>query len=143
MKIGKVYLVGAGPGDSELLTLKGLDCIRKANLILYDALINFRLLDKALEGVKKIDVGKRSHQCCAGLEQQQTEINNLMIQNARAGLVVVRLKGGDPFVFGRGGEEAEALQKAGVPFERIANLYFFSLSLFKTSFTSGKVDKTL
>lgn len=117
MEIGKVYLVGAGPGDSELLTLKGLDCIRKANLILYDALINFRLLDKALEGVKKIDVGKRSHQCYAGLEQQQTEINNLMIRNARAGLVVVRLKGGDPFVFGRGGEEAEALQKAGVPFE--------------------------
>lgn len=110
---GKVYLVGAGPGDPKLLTLRGKECLEQADVVLYDYLANPSLLEHAPPKAERIYVGRRGrgHYC------QQSEINALLIGHARAGRVVVRLKGGDPFVFGRGGEEAEAVAAAGLPFE--------------------------
>ena len=112
-KTGKVYLVGAGPGDPKLLTLRGKECLEQADVVLYDYLANPVLLDHAPARAERIYVGRRGR----GRYQDQSEINRLLIDKARAGNVVVRLKGGDPFVFGRGGEEAEAVAQAGVPFE--------------------------
>jgi uroporphyrin-III C-methyltransferase len=112
---GCVFLVGAGPGDPELLTLKGLRCLEQAQVVLYDDLVNDELLDYAPANAELIYVGKRAGQ----KSTDQRVIEALLVQRARAGKSVVRLKGGDPFVFGRGGEEAEALAKAGVPFEVI------------------------
>jgi len=113
MRVGTVYLVGAGPGDPGLLTVRGLEVLRQADVVIYDRLVNPVLLDEAPAGAARIFVGKRTE--VHSLPQEQ--INALMIAHARRGRSVVRLKGGDPFVFGRGGEEAEALAKAGVPFE--------------------------
>ncbi|MFQ5533159.1 MAG: uroporphyrinogen-III C-methyltransferase, partial [Candidatus Methylomirabilales bacterium] len=110
---GKVYLVGAGPGDPELLTLKGKRCLEEADVIVYDYLANERLLSHAPPEAERIYVGKRGGEHTLS----QGEINRLLIERARAGKLVVRLKGGDPFIFGRGGEEAEALVEAGLPFE--------------------------
>ena len=110
---GMVYLVGAGPGDPGLLTLKGKECLERADVVLYDYLANPALLDYAPADAERVYVGRRGR----GQYQDQTEINRLLIERAQAGQVVVRLKGGDPFVFGRGGEEAEAVAAAGVPFE--------------------------
>lgn len=110
---GKVYLVGAGPGDPGLLTLKGKECLEQADVVLYDYLANPSLLKYAHEQAEQIYVGRRGR----GQYQDQAEINRLLIERARAGQVVVRLKGGDPFVFGRGGEEAEAVAAAGIAFE--------------------------
>jgi len=110
---GKVYLVGAGPGDPGLLTLKGRECLEQADVVLYDYLANPALLRYAPAGAERIYVGRRGR----GRYQNQEEINQVLIERARAGQVVVRLKGGDPFVFGRGGEEAEAVAAAGVDFE--------------------------
>ena len=110
---GIVYLVGAGPGDPGLLTLKGKECLEQADVVLYDYLANPALLDHAPARAERLYVGRRGR----GQYQAQTEINRVLIERARAGQVVVRLKGGDPFVFGRGGEEAEAVAEAGVPFE--------------------------
>ena len=110
---GIVYLVGAGPGDAGLLTVKGKECLEHADIVLYDYLANPALLDHAPAHAERVYVGRRGR----GQYQEQTEINRLMIERAQAGHVVVRLKGGDPFVFGRGGEEAEAVAAAGVPFE--------------------------
>jgi uroporphyrinogen III methyltransferase/synthase len=110
---GIVYLVGAGPGDPGLLTVKGKECLERADLVLYDYLANPALLDHAPSRAERIYVGRRGR----GQYQDQAEINRLLIERAKAGNVVVRLKGGDPFVFGRGGEEAEAVAAAGVPFE--------------------------
>jgi uroporphyrinogen III methyltransferase/synthase len=110
---GIVYLVGAGPGDPGLLTLKGKECLEQADVVLYDYLANPALLDHAPVHAERIYVGRRGR----GRYQDQTEINRLLIERAQAGHVVVRLKGGDPFVFGRGGEEAEAVAAAGVPYE--------------------------
>src|SRR3989442_5574461 len=110
---GKVYLVGAGPGDPELFTLKGLRCLRVADVVVYDRLINPSLLDEARSEAQRVFVGKESG--CHPMKQEQ--INALLIKYAQQGHVVVRLKGGDPFVFGRGGEEALALALAGIPFE--------------------------
>ena len=112
-QLGKVYLVGAGPGDPDLLTLKGKKYLEKADVILYDRLVGEELLDFAAEGAELIYVGKRPGSQCAS----QTTIEELLIRRARQGKRVVRLKGGDPFVFGRGGEEAEALKRAGIPYE--------------------------
>jgi uroporphyrinogen III methyltransferase/synthase len=112
VKGGFVYLVGAGPGDPGLITLRGLECLKQANVVIYDRLINRSLLAYARHA-ELIDVGKQPN--CHILPQ--AEINALLIEKARAGKVVVRLKGGDPFVFGRGGEEAVALAEAGLPFE--------------------------
>jgi uroporphyrinogen III methyltransferase/synthase len=110
---GIVYLVGAGPGDPQLLTLRGQDCLRQADVVLYDYLANPMLLDHVPDRAERIYVGRRGR----GRYQDQEAIINLMIEKARAGKIVVRLKGGDPFVFGRGGEEAEAMAAAGLPFE--------------------------
>ena len=111
MSRGRVYLVGAGPGDPELLTLKGLRLIRTADVIAYDRLIDTRLLAQARPDADLIDVGK------APGSRSQKDINSILVGYAQEGKKVVRLKGGDPFVFGRGGEEAQALNDAGVKFE--------------------------
>ncbi len=107
-----VYLVGAGPGDPGLLTQRAARVIASADVLLYDHLIPLELLDMAPEGAKRIDVGKvRNHP-----RMSQKEIGEALVEHARQGLTVVRLKGGDPFVFGRGGEEAQVLAQAGIPF---------------------------
>lgn len=110
---GKVYLVGAGPGDPGLLTLKGRWCIGQADVVIYDYLANPRLLDHARPGTERRLVGKHG----GGARVEQETINQLIVESAQQGKVVVRLKGGDPFIFGRGGEEAEAARAAGVEFE--------------------------
>lgn len=110
---GKVYLVGAGPGDPGLLTVRGKECLEQAEVILYDYLANPVLLSHVRSDAEQLYVGRRGK----GSYPQQETINRLLIERAKAGKVVVRLKGGDPFVFGRGGEEAEALAAAGVDFE--------------------------
>ncbi len=117
-RIPLVSLVGAGPGDPELITVKGLNRVRQAEVIVYDALVKKEILKYAEPRAWLIDAGKRAGQ--KGLSQ--TEINNTLINHARAGNRVARLKGGDPFVFGRGGEEAEALQAAGVAFEVVPGI---------------------
>ncbi|MGH9470755.1 MAG: uroporphyrinogen-III C-methyltransferase, partial [Terriglobia bacterium] len=110
---GKVYLVGAGPGDPGLITVRGRELIRRADCIIYDFLANEELLRGARESCERIFAGKRAGRHTL----TQDRINGLMIRKAQSGQVVVRLKGGDPFIFGRGGEEAAALAEAGVPFE--------------------------
>jgi uroporphyrinogen III methyltransferase/synthase len=114
-KSGKVYLVGAGPGDPKLLTLRGKECLMEADVVLYDYLANPVLLDFCKPDTERIYVGRRGR----GRYAEQDEVNRIMIERAKAGNVVVRLKGGDPFVFGRGGEEAEAVADAGISFEII------------------------
>jgi uroporphyrinogen III methyltransferase/synthase len=109
----KVYLIGAGPGDPELITVKGKRVLEYADCILYDHLANDALLDLAPPAAERIYVGKKK----AEHAYSQQEICELMVERARRGLVVVRLKGGDPLLFGRGGEELEALVNAGIPFE--------------------------
>lgn len=111
--IPTVVLVGAGPGDPGLVTVRGLECIRRADVILYDNLAAPALLNYAKPGAEKKYVGKKR----AEHALTQEEINAMLVEHARAGRRVVRLKGGDPFLFGRGGEEAEALAAAGIPFE--------------------------
>ena len=113
MNNGRVYLVGAGPGDPGLLTLRGREVLGRAEVVVYDALISPRLLDYAPPGAERIYVGKRA----ARHAMAQEAINALLVERGRAGRTVVRLKGGDPYVFGRGGEEALALAEAGVAFE--------------------------
>jgi uroporphyrinogen III methyltransferase/synthase len=111
---GTVYLVGAGPGDPGLLTLRGRALLEAADVVIYDYLANPNLLAWASVGAEKIYVGKKGG---SGDAAHQGEIHRLMIEAALAGRATVRLKGGDPFIFGRGGEEAEALVAAGIPFE--------------------------
>jgi uroporphyrinogen III methyltransferase/synthase len=110
---GRVYLVGAGPGDPGLITVRGLDAIRRAEVIVYDRLVSPALLDRASESALRIFAGKHAGAHCL----PQERINALLVEHARLGRIVVRLKGGDPFVFGRGGEEALALAAAGIRFE--------------------------
>jgi uroporphyrin-III C-methyltransferase/precorrin-2 dehydrogenase/sirohydrochlorin ferrochelatase len=110
---GKVYLVGAGPGDPELLTVKGRRLLESADTVVYDALVDPRLLDLCQPAAARLFVGKRDNRHSL----PQAEISSLLIDEAMAGLTVVRLKGGDPFIFGRGGEEAEALRQAGIAYE--------------------------
>ncbi len=111
---GRVILVGAGPGHPDLLTLRGAAALRSADVVVYDALVGPELLDLAPGGAERVNVGKRGHDAPT---RPQAEIEALLVERARAGKTVVRLKGGDPFVFGRGGEEASACAAAGVPFE--------------------------
>ncbi len=115
---GRVYLVGAGPGDPGLLTARALELIASADVILYDRLIPESALDGAREGAELLFVGKRAGG--ASVPQEQTEA--LIVQRARAGANVVRLKGGDPFVFGRGGEEALTLRQEGIEFEVVSGV---------------------
>ena len=117
---GKVYIVGAGPGDPELLTVKALKAIEVADVVLYDRLVGKRI-EEMLKNMGKdiIYVGKNS---CENGAKRQKNINELMVKLAKEGKVVVRLKGGDPFVFGRGGEEIEYLIQNDVPFEVIPGL---------------------
>ncbi len=111
---GRVFLVGAGPGAPDLITLRGADVMRRADVVVYDALVSPEVLRLAPAAAERIFAGKKG-----GEEHStdQSEINRILIEHARAGRRVVRLKGGDPFIFGRGGEEAEALAAAGIPFE--------------------------
>ncbi len=113
MQKGKVYLIGAGPGDPGLITVKGRECIARADVILYDHLANDELLAFARSDAELIYAGK-----VGGVHnREQRQINEMLVEKALAGKVVARLKGGDPFIFGRGGEECEALVEAGIPFE--------------------------
>ena len=109
----KVYLVGAGPGDPGLVTVKGKECIQRADVIIYDYLAAPALLKHARKSAELIYVGKKG----GDHTLSQDEINHLLVEKAQSGGVITRLKGGDPFIFGRGGEEAEALLKAGIAFE--------------------------
>ena len=118
MSYGKVYLVGAGPGDPGLLTIKGLECIRKAGVIVYDRLVHPAILEHACQGAEMIYVGKAS----SAHTMKQEDINQLLVDKAKEGKVVCRLKGGDPYVFGRGGEEAETLVEAGIEFEEVPGI---------------------
>src|SRR5579863_5446119 len=111
---GRVFLVGAGPGAPDLITLRGADVMRTADVVVYDALVNPELLRLAPATAERIFAGKKGG---AERSTDQTAINRTLIEHARAGRRVVRLKGGDPFIFGRGGEEAEALVAAGIAFE--------------------------
>ena len=113
MKRRKVFLVGAGPGDPGLITVKGLRCIASADVVVFDRLVDKRLLDHASPAAELVDAGKVPGEGGA----QQPSINELLVTKATEGKVVVRLKGGDPFVFGRGGEEADVLHAANIPFE--------------------------
>jgi uroporphyrin-III C-methyltransferase len=113
MGYGKVYLVGAGPGDPKLLTVKAVELLKDADVVIYDRLVGESILDLASEKAEKIYVGKRT----GNHEVPQDKITELIIEKAQQGGKVVRLKGGDPFVFGRGGEEAEALVEKDLEFE--------------------------
>ncbi|MED0666614.1 uroporphyrinogen-III C-methyltransferase [Bacillus badius] len=118
MNIGKVFLVGAGPGDPKLITVKGMECLQAADVIAYDRLVNKELLTYAKKGAELIFCGKLPGK--HALIQEQ--INQLLVEKAEQGLTVVRLKGGDPCVFGRVGEEAEELAIRGIPFEMIPGI---------------------
>jgi len=115
---GKVYLVGAGPGDPGLLTVKAWELLRKADVVIYDYLVNPDLLIHLKEDAERIFVGKVGH----GTQTPQSKINALLVSKASGGKLVVRLKGGDPFLFGRGGEEALILRAAGIPFEIVPGI---------------------
>jgi len=113
-----VYLVGAGPGDPKLITVKGLECIKKAEVLVYDRLASPRLLAYARPDAEMIFAGKSPVRHTL----KQDEINSLLVEKAQEGKVVTRLKGGDPYVFGRGGEEAEVLREHGIPFEVVPGI---------------------
>lgn len=115
---GKVYLVGAGPGDPELLTRKAERLLKEADIILYDALVGEGIKTLFPQGVKLVDVGKRADKHT----YPQDEINSMLVDLAAHYKRIVRLKGGDPYVFGRGGEEAEALRKAGIEVEVVPGI---------------------
>ncbi|WP_163539325.1 uroporphyrinogen-III C-methyltransferase [Gracilibacillus sp. YIM 98692] len=116
--MGKVYLVGAGPGDKELITMKGFRAIQEADVILYDRLINIDLLEEAKQDALLIFCGKKPNQHGT----IQDDINRQLVEYAKQGKVVTRLKGGDPFIFGRGGEEALLLKKENIPYEVVPGI---------------------
>ncbi|MDO9567494.1 MAG: uroporphyrinogen-III C-methyltransferase [Candidatus Desulfaltia sp.] len=136
---GKVYLIGAGPGDPGLITVKGLECIEKADVIIYDYLASPMFLQHAKKNAEIIYVGKKGGDHTLA----QEKISALIVEKAKIGLIVARLKGGDPFIFGRGAEEAEELINAGIPFEivpgvtsAIAAPAYAGIPLTHRSFTS-------
>jgi len=139
-KIGTVYLIGAGPGNKGLITVKGKELLKTADVIVYDYLVNIDLLEHAKESAEIIYVGKKAGQ----KEMSQQRINTLLVRKAKKGYRVARLKGGDPFVFGRGGEEAEALKEKGICFEIVPGVSSVSavpayagISLTHRDFTSS------
>src|ERR1043166_75918 len=115
---GMVYLVGAGPGDVGLLALRGAELLRRADVVVYDALVNRDLLNLAPKDAEIIYASKRSRDHAI----PQPELNQLLVGKAREGKIVVRLKGGDPYIFGRGGEEAAELADAKIPFEVVPGI---------------------
>src|SRR5438445_13621048 len=130
---GKVYLVGAGPGDPELLTLKALKVLKRADVVLHDELVGAEILAQVPSTARIHNVGKR----CGGKSTSQREINSLLIQYALLGLQVVRRKGGDPFIFGRGGEEMQALREGGYEIEVVTGItdYICAASSFVFTLT--------
>ena len=116
---GRVILVGAGPGDPDLITVRGAAALGQADVVLYDELASDELLSLAPEGAERINVGKRGHDAPT---RGQESINDLIVEHACRGRLVVRLKGGDPFVFGRGGEEASACAAAGISYEVVPGI---------------------
>lgn len=116
--VGKVYLVGSGPGTLGLLSQRGAEVIARADVVLYDQLPGDEILASLPESAERIDCGKYG----ADHTREQGEIERLMVEHAIAGRIVVRLKGGDPFMFGRGGEELEAVRRAGVPVEVVPGI---------------------
>ncbi|KFN04407.1 uroporphyrinogen-III C-methyltransferase [Bacillus clarus] len=116
--MGKVFIVGAGPGDPDLISVKGVKCIEQADVILYDRLVNKELLSYAKPDADLIYCGKLPNYHT----MKQETIHAFLVKYAKKGKIVTRLKGGDPFVFGRGGEEAEALAKHGIPFEIVPGI---------------------
>jgi len=118
MPTGKVFLVGAGPGDPELLTLKAAKVLRSADVVLHDDLVSEEILALIPPQAKRVPVGKR----CGLKSTPQEDINRLLVEYGLMGLQVVRLKGGDPFIFGRGGEELEALRLAGIEAEIVPGI---------------------
>ena len=118
MPTGKVFLVGAGPGDPELLTLKAAKVLRSADVVLHDELVSAEILNLIPATAEIVNVGKRCGKKCT----PQDETNKLLVQHALMGRTVVRLKGGDPFIFGRGGEELEALRHAGIEVEVVPGI---------------------
>jgi len=118
MKMGKVYLLGAGPGHPDLLTVRAMKTLRKADVVVYDRLVEKAILKLIPKKARKIYVGK-----CSGRHAiPQNKIDEILVDEARKGGTVVRLKSGDPFTFGRGGEEAQRLRKAGIPFEIVPGI---------------------
>ena len=114
---GIVYIVGAGPGDRKLITIKGVECLQRADVVIYDLLLNDTLLEHCPAHTEKIQAPDPRIRTT-----RQTELNHLLVEHAKAGKIVVRLKGGDPYIFGRGGEEAVALIEAGIPFEVVPGI---------------------
>ncbi len=114
---GIVYIVGAGPGDRKLITLKGVECLQRADVVIYDLLLNDTLLEHCPTHTEKIQAPDPRVRTT-----RQAELNQMLIEHAKAGKVVVRLKGGDPYIFGRGGEEAVVLTEAGIPFEVVPGI---------------------
>ena len=118
MKKGLVYIVGAGPGDTGLFTIRGRQCLEEAEVVVYDYHVNAQILGFARRDAELIYAGKRGgHHTLT-----QDRINEVLVEKAGQGKIVCRLKGGDPFIFGRGGEEAEDLAKAGIPFEIVPGI---------------------
>ncbi len=119
MNSSKVFICGAGPGDPALISLKGYKLLSKCDVVLYDRLVSKKLVDKIPSTIKKIYVGRESGKVTSA---HQSRTNKLMLTYAKEGKSVLRLKGGDPLIFGRGGEEAEFLRKHGIPFEIIPGI---------------------
>ena len=112
-KQGKVYIIGAGPGDPDLITVRGVECLKRSDVVIYDYLVSRDILKYTRGNARLIYVGKKGGDHTVS----QDNLNQILVKEASEGNVVARLKGGDPFIFGRGGEEAEALSKAEIPFE--------------------------
>jgi uroporphyrinogen III methyltransferase/synthase len=137
---GKVFIIGGGPGDPGLITVRGVECLRNADIVVYDYLVGREILDYARKDARFIYVGKKGGDHTVS----QDNLNQILVEEAVKGNIVARLKGGDPFIFGRGGEEAQVLAQAGVPFEvvpgvtsAIAVPAYAGIPLTHRSFTSS------